>query len=57
VSDIHVYLCLIYFRETAEEIFRAREELKVKGYQVPPEKPASEKFDSNCITPVTTLLL
>ncbi|XP_060564617.1 5'-3' exoribonuclease 2-like isoform X3 [Ruditapes philippinarum] len=42
--------------ETAEEISRVREELLLKGCSVPPEKPASEKFDSNCITPGTPFM-
>ncbi|XP_052767094.1 5'-3' exoribonuclease 2-like isoform X2 [Mya arenaria] len=42
--------------ETAEEISRIREELRMKGCEVPPEKPASEKFDSNCITPGTPFM-
>ncbi|KAL4237918.1 5'-3' exoribonuclease 2 [Mactra antiquata] len=42
--------------ETAEEIARVREELLSKGMEVPPEKPASEKFDSNCITPGTPFM-
>ena len=26
----------------------------MKGVDVPPDKPAEEHFDSNCITPVST---
>ena len=29
-----------------------REEMMAKGCHLPPVKPASERFDSNCITPV-----
>lgn len=42
--------------EKTEEISRAREEMMQKGYMLPPEKPASEKFDSNCITPGTPFM-
>ncbi|XP_052269365.1 5'-3' exoribonuclease 2-like isoform X3 [Dreissena polymorpha] len=42
--------------ESAEAIARMREELQSKGMEVPPEKPASEKFDSNCITPGTPFM-
>lgn len=42
--------------ESAEEIARVREELLQKGCALPPEKPASEKFDSNCITPGTPFM-
>ncbi|XP_045174947.2 5'-3' exoribonuclease 2-like isoform X2 [Mercenaria mercenaria] len=42
--------------ETSEEIARVREELLQKGCTLPPEKPASEKFDSNCITPGTPFM-
>ncbi|XP_064599809.1 5'-3' exoribonuclease 2-like, partial [Liolophura sinensis] len=43
-------------KEKAEEITKVREELLAKGAYVPPEKPASEKFDSNCITPGTPFM-
>lgn len=42
--------------EKSEEIAQAREEMLQKGYNLPPEKPHSEKFDSNCITPGTPFM-
>lgn len=42
-------------KETSEkikEVDRIREELILKGCQVPPAKEKGEHFDSNCITPV-----
>ncbi|XP_041353500.1 5'-3' exoribonuclease 2-like isoform X2 [Gigantopelta aegis] len=43
-------------QEKGEEMTKLREELLVKGMELPPEKPASEKFDSNCITPGTPFM-
>lgn len=43
-------------KEMSEEIFRLREELAEKGCVLPPEKPAGERFDSNCITPGTPFM-
>lgn len=42
--------------EKVLEISRVREELKSKGFEVPPEKPKEEHFDSNCITPGTPFM-
>lgn len=41
--------------EKREEIARIKEELRSKGLDVPPDKPAGEHFDSNCITPVSQM--
>ena len=43
----------LFSSEKAEEISKARIEMAQKGYALPPEKPPGEKFDSNCITPVS----
>ncbi|GBL98516.1 5'-3' exoribonuclease 2 [Araneus ventricosus] len=46
-------------KETVEKvdlISRLREELAVKGVNLPPEKPKEEHFDSNCITPGTPFM-
>jgi 5'-3' exoribonuclease 2 len=42
--------------EKSNEIKRLRESIVSNGGVVPPEKLESEKFDSNCITPVIILL-
>ncbi|CRL03012.1 CLUMA_CG016524, isoform C [Clunio marinus] len=42
--------------EKAAEISRIREELKMKGAILPPEKPKGDHFDSNCITPGTPFM-
>jgi 5'-3' exoribonuclease 2 len=39
--------------EKAAEIKKLKEEILSNGGQVPPDIPHSEKFDSNCITPVS----
>ena len=39
--------------ERSEEISTARQRLMQQGLELPPEKAPSEKFDSNCITPVS----
>lgn len=38
--------------EKIKELERIREELLMKGCELPPPKPKEEHFDSNCITPV-----
>lgn len=38
------------------EINRIKEELRTKGCEVPPDRPDSEHFDSNCITPGTPFM-
>ncbi|KAK2152260.1 hypothetical protein LSH36_334g06001 [Paralvinella palmiformis] len=42
--------------EKREEITRIKDELRMKGISVPPDKPAEEHFDSNCITPGTPFM-
>ncbi|XP_046579788.1 5'-3' exoribonuclease 2-like [Haliotis rubra] len=42
--------------EKTETIAQLREEIFSKGFSLPPEKPAQEKFDSNCITPGTPFM-
>ncbi|KAI0216755.1 5'-3' exoribonuclease 2 [Lamellibrachia satsuma] len=42
--------------EKKRDIARIKEELRSKGAIVPPDKPASEHFDSNCITPGTPFM-
>ncbi|EEC18123.1 5'-_3' exoribonuclease, putative, partial [Ixodes scapularis] len=42
--------------EKVEEMSRIRTELRDKGIPLPPEKPKSEHFDSNCITPGTPFM-
>lgn len=42
--------------EKMEEISRIRDELKMKGAVLPPEKPKEAHFDSNCITPGTPFM-
>ena len=39
-----------------EEIERIREELEGRGVELPPVKPDSAHFDSNCITPGTSFM-
>jgi 5'-3' exoribonuclease 2 len=39
--------------EKASEIKRIKEQIIANGGTVPPDVPHSEKFDSNCITPVS----
>ena len=46
-----------FFSEKREEIAKIKDELRTKGMEVPPDKPASEHFDSNCITPVSSISL
>ena len=53
---IYIYVCMFY-REKLEDIKRIREELRERGCELPPLKPDSEHFDSNCITPVSILYL
>ena len=49
-----LYYCFFFvYREKLEDIKRIREELRQKGCELPPLKPDSEHFDSNCITPVS----
>ncbi|KOB65886.1 5'-3' exoribonuclease 2-like protein [Operophtera brumata] len=43
-------------QEKIEEIARIRDDLKVKGAYLPPEKPKEAHFDSNCITPGTPFM-
>ncbi|ESO05087.1 hypothetical protein HELRODRAFT_191587 [Helobdella robusta] len=43
-------------RENREEIAKVKEEMREKGLEVPADKPASEHFDSNCITPGTPFM-
>jgi len=43
-------------KEMQEEIAKVKEVLRMKGMQVPPDKPAGEHFDSNCITPGTEFM-
>lgn len=38
--------------EKSAEIKRLKEQIIANGGVVPPDVPQSEKFDSNCITPV-----
>jgi 5'-3' exoribonuclease 2 len=38
--------------EKTSEIRRLKEQILANGGKVPPDVPQSEKFDSNCITPV-----
>ncbi|XP_048259191.1 5'-3' exoribonuclease 2-like [Haliotis rufescens] len=42
--------------EKTEIMAQLREEIFAKGCSLPPEKPAQEKFDSNCITPGTPFM-
>ena len=49
------FLQIFIFREKLEEIKRLRKMMKDKGYEVPPLKPDSAHFDSNCITPVNIM--
>ncbi|XP_071453588.1 5'-3' exoribonuclease 2 homolog [Hetaerina americana] len=42
--------------EKIDEISRVRAELQAKGAKLPPEKPKSSHFDSNCITPGTPFM-
>ncbi|GFS82869.1 5'-3' exoribonuclease 2 [Nephila pilipes] len=42
--------------EKVELISRLREELSVKGINLPPEKAKEDHFDSNCITPGTPFM-
>ena len=43
----------LFTSEKAEEISKRRTEMSQQGYALPPEKAPAEKFDSNCITPVS----
>ena len=43
-------------REKQEEISQARERLLSQGCDLPPPKPKSSHFDSNCITPGTEFM-
>lgn len=43
--------------EKIQEIARVRKEMAEKGMILPPEKPKEAHFDSNCITPVSTITL
>ena len=52
MRDSLVYVLVDLCREKKRDIARIKEELRSKGAIVPPDKPASEHFDSNCITPV-----
>ena len=47
-----LYTCT--YREKRITVASIKEELLAKGMAVPPDKPAGEHFDSNCITPVST---
>ena len=49
IDVILIYIC----SEKREDIARIKEELRAKGCSVPPDKPESSHFDSNCITPVS----
>ena len=50
----HVDACLNQlFSEKLEEIKKIRQDLLEKGAELPPLKPDSAHFDSNCITPVS----
>ncbi len=52
-----VIVCVYLFqREKLEDIKRIRAELRERGVELPPLKPDSEHFDSNCITPVSVTL-
>ena len=42
--------------EGSAEKSRIREEMLSKGYNLPPEKPKENRFDSNCITPGTPFM-
>lgn len=42
--------------EKRDEISKIKDDLRDKGFQVPPDKPAGEHFDSNCITPGTEFM-
>ncbi|XP_046401414.1 5'-3' exoribonuclease 2 homolog isoform X2 [Ischnura elegans] len=42
--------------EKIDEIARVRAELESRGANLPPEKPKSSHFDSNCITPGTPFM-
>jgi len=42
----------VFCRARSAELAKLRHELEANGATLPPEKPTSEKFDSNCITPV-----
>ena len=48
-----VSVTLFVYSEKRTELARIREQLEANGATLPPEKPASEHFDSNCITPVS----
>ena len=57
MRDSLVYVLVDLCREKKRDIARIKEELRSKGAIVPPNKPASEHFDSNCITPVMGLTI
>lgn len=42
--------------EKAQLMEELREEMMTKGARLPPAKPATERFDSNCITPGTPFM-
>ncbi|KAG1674258.1 5'-3' exoribonuclease 2 [Nymphon striatum] len=42
--------------EKIDEMSRIRQELELKGCEIPPPKPKGEHFDSNCITPGTPFM-
>lgn len=42
--------------EKTAEVARIRDELRLKGAVLPPEKPKEHHFDSNCITPGTPFM-
>jgi hypothetical protein len=41
--------------EKTQLMTEMREEMMSKGARLPPQKPATERFDSNCITPVSVM--
>lgn len=48
---------VVFISEKIRDMTRLKQELREKGCVVPPDKPAGEHFDSNCITPVRFIIV